>query len=342
MKVKVKLQVNENCAMCGICYTQYPDYFSENDEGKAVIKNAVVLLEAGKDTEIEQLCPAHAISVSKEEKNFKQILAEKLEELKQCSIKYPTEREIPFKKEEYFVSLPSAAGEYRYDYSSDRSANSAARSEFERKMYSRIDVIILEILADYRAKYIKPYYSRDEADQSVYAASNKKVVKLLSEIAFILKQEGLTDDLPQDFADVRIFPDENDLIWKMLNKGELISNEMVAAIRSEFDSSSYTSLSSYETYWDTDDMEVMVGTGFGGKMKFKDKYCYKNLRGAFEELKKDILSSCHYSRDDIESRAQEVVKGLIDQYNVKLENAIRSRIQYVDKKVGKVKAKSPK
>lgn len=316
-----------------MCSMQYPDYFYENDEGKVVIKNEIVLVESEKAVEIEKLCPVKAIILSKEEKSSKQLLVEKLEKLKGCMAKCPTNEDIPFKKEEYSVPIPVASGEYRYTYSSDNSANRAAESEFDRRMYSQIDVIILRIITEYRTKYIKPYYSKAEADKSVYAACNKQVEEILEEIAYMLRQEGMADDLPQNFLTINVFPDENDTTWKMLNKGELISDEMVSSIRSEFNSGSYSSLSDYESYWDTDDREEASGTGFGGRIKYKDKYCYMNLRGAFQELAKDILNACYYKDGFIVERAIDTVKWLVDQYNKKLKEVLEPRIQYIERKI---------
>lgn len=333
MKTKMRFQIKESCNCCGICCIQYPDYFCENDEGKAMAKNEVVLLESEEVAGIEKLCPVHAITLLKEDRSPKQILLNMLEELKECMVKYPTKEDIPFEKEDYSIPIPAASGEYNYDYSSDNSANRAAMNEFDRRMYSQIDVIILKIITEYRTKYIKPYYSKSEEDKSVYLECNKKIEGLLEKIAYLLGQENIADDLPADFLIVNVFPDEDDITWKMLNKGELISDEMVSSIRNEFNSGSYSSLSDYESYWDTDDREVSAGTGFGGRIKYKDKYCYMNLREAFQELSKDILNACHYKSDFIVERAIETVKWLVDSYNKELTRALESDIKYIERKI---------
>lgn len=332
---KMSLTVSNECNCCGMCGVKYPDYFCEDAEGRASVKDGVLMLDAEKAAEVQKICPVHAITAVKEEKNIRQMLSDAVDNLKAYKLAYPTKAEIPFKKEEYFIPTPIASGEHRYDYSSESSANSAARSEFNRQMYSQIDSLILKVITEYRVKYIKPYYSKDET--SVYAACNKKLEGVLRGICQILKSEGLAGDLPNDFANVSVFPDENDATWRMLNKGELISDEMVSSIRSEFNSGTYSSLSSYESYWDTDDMEVSAGTGFGGRTKYKDKYCYRNLRSAFQELAKDILSACYYKDDYIVERASDTVKWLIDQYNKKLENLISIRIAYIEKKIGSMR-----
>lgn len=197
-------------------------------------------------------------------------------------------------------------------------------------MYSQIDTLILKVITEYRIKYIKPYYTKD--DNSVYRACNKKAEMILTSIAHILDQEGLGADIPSSFCVVDCFPTE-DIIWKMLNKGELLSDEMVSNIRSEFRSNSYSDLSSYECYWDIDDMEVFVGMDFRGRTKYKDKYCYKNLNAAFQELAKDLLSACYYKDDYIVGRASDLAKDLVSEYNKKLENTLAGRVAYIEKKI---------
>lgn len=331
-EVKIRIKVNEKCNCCGICSMQYPDYFFETDEGKAQANGEAVKVDDSIVAEIEGLCPVHAIMMEKENKSTKQLLAEKLDKLKECRIAYPTKEDIPFKKEEYSIPIPYAPGAYRYEYSNESSANRAARSEFNNKMYSQIDVLILKVITEYRVKYIKPYYSKNAEDNSVYYVCNKKTEKTLANIARILEQDGLGSDIPSDFCTVDCYP-EKDITWKMLNKGELLSDEMISSIRSEFNNGSYSSLDSYEMYWDTDDMEVFAGTGFGGRVKYKTKYCYKSLNEAFQELAKDLMSACSYKGDCIVDRAFEMVEWLIGEYHKKLDQLLQEKIMYIEKKI---------
>lgn len=331
-ETRMRFKISEKCNDCGICSMQYPDYFYETDEGKTQANDGVIKADDSVVTEVGGVCPVHAITAERESKSIKQLLTEELEKLQECRVAYPKKADIPFKKEEYSIPIPVASGENRYEYSSDSSANSAARSEFNNKMYSQIDVLILKVITEYRIKYIKPYYSRSAEDNSVYQACNKRAEKILMNIAHMLEEEGLDNDLPSSFCVVDCFPEE-DTVWKMLNKGELLSDEMVSGIRSEFRSSNYSDLSSYESYWDTDDMERPAGTDFRGRMKYKDKYCYRNMRKAFQELAKDLLDACYYKDDYIVERAIDLVKGLIMEYNKKLERSLQERIAYVEKRL---------
>lgn len=328
VKSSIQFSVAASCNCCGTCCFTYPEYFYETDEGKAHAKEGAWKLPPNLVSEIEDSCPLHAITSKKTGKSNRQLLSEAVERLKNCKVPYPSPKDIPFKKEEYSISLPVASGEHNYVYSSDSAADRAARGEFDSKMYSQIDALILKIITEYRVRYIKPYYSKEESEHSVYAVCNKKAKEILEEISRMLKEEGVRK-IPGDFSEVNYFP-ENDL-WKMLNKGELISDEMIEPIRREFDSSSYTSLSSYDCYWDTDDMEMYGGTDWRGRTKYKDKYCYYNIRGAFQELAKDILSACGYQDDRIVERALSFVKPIIDVYNEELQKILASKIAFIEK-----------
>lgn len=335
LEAKMRIKVSEECNCCGMCSMQYPDYFFETDEGKAQANDGAVKVDDSAAAAIEGICPVHAITVEKESRSTRRLLAEKLEKLKECRVAYPTKEDIPFKKEEYSISIPVASGERRYEYSSESSANSAARSEFNNKMYSQIDVLILKVITEYRVKYIKPYYSKSAEDNSVYQACNKRAEHILADIARTLNQEGMDANLPESFVIVDCFPKE-DSTWKMLNKGELLSDEMVSSIRNEFKSKDYSEISSYEMYWDTDYMERSSGSDFRGRTKYRDKYCYRNIREAFQELAKDLLDACYYKDDYIMDRAIDLVKGFIVEYNEKLEQSLKERIDYIEKKLDSI------
>ena len=332
--LKYSLNISDKCEGCGICCVRYMDYFEELDDGRAKAKNKVVVLSGEEVEKIVQLCPCGAISCEESKKNTKQQFMRLLETLETYRAKYPEKKQLAFRSDEYFISIPFASGENRYDYSSDSAANNAAGREFNNKMFSQINVYILKILTEYRIKYMKPYYSEREDENSYYVKCNKELSQILSEAADLLKSEGLGGSIPADFSKVAVFPND-DLVWKMLCNGEVMSSEMVSAIRSEYDSGPCSSVNDYECYWDTDYTEVYAGTSFG-RDKYKDKYCYSNMREAFQELARDILSACHYRDDEIEERAIDLLKGIIDVYNQKLKNVLAPKISYMKKMAGQL------
>ena len=78
-------------------------------------------------------------------------------------------------------------------------------------------------------------------------------------------------------------------------------------------------------------MEVMDGKNWRGEYKFKEKYCYKDMNKACNELAKDILTQCGYDKDKIEEHALSGISWLVEKYNEKLEKLIKNKIEIAQK-----------
>ena len=68
-----------------------------------------------------------------------------------------------------------------------------------------------------------------------------------------------------------------------------------------------------------------------GNPKYKDRYCYQNIRAAFQELAKDLLTSCGYASDRIEKQAKDAVEWLVKLYNDELKKVIADKINQIEK-----------
>lgn len=320
----VKFTIKNGCVGCGMCYAQYANYFQENDDGSAAVNAGKILENKTEAEKIASVCPNRVISVESAGENKKQAAMQAIQKLKNfqgCPI--PSKSSISFKKEEYHVRVPYSPNEGRYNYSSDRAAESAAMSAFKDGMYNKIDTFILEIISEYRVRYLKPYYTKSLDDGSVYAKTNAEVSKLLKEIENIIG-----NGLSNDFVTVNVFPNE-DITWKMLNKGQVLSDEMISSVKREFDYSA----DDYDCYWDTDDMECYAGTDWRGRTKYKDMYCYRNVGKAFESLGKDLLSACYYARSSLEDRAYEFIESFVKEYNKKLKEVLKNKIQIAERAI---------
>ena len=112
----------------------------------------------------------------------------------------------------------------------------------------------------------------------------------------------------------------------MLNKGQLVSDELISSVKHEFD---YPS-SQYDCYWDWDDAEMYDGKDWRGRYKFKDKYCYKNINRAFSELAKDLLNSCGWAHESLERSATGHAQWLVEVYNRELNKVITEKIKQIE------------
>lgn len=319
------LKINEQCIKCGSCLGCGYGFLSSAEDGSIIVRNGTILKESGVEFDnLMLVCPVGAFEIdsSISVNDTKQIIKDLIDKLKtHAEIPTPTLKELAFKKEEYHISLPFAAGEGRYEYSNDSAANRAARSEFERAMYSQMDSIILKIITEYRVKHVKPYYTADLNEGSVYAKNNQKISEILQSIV------NLSDGkLDSSFSEITVIPD-SEFDWKMLNRGEIVADECISSVRSEMNFSP----SDYEFKWDTDYSDVSCGTDWRGNIKFKERYCYRNLREAFKELANDILTACGYAHERMEDQAIQSSSWLVKKYNEMLQKVIDEKINQVEK-----------
>lgn len=329
---KSNLKINERCIQCGSCLGCEYDFLSSAEDGSIWVNRGTELSENSPEFKmLKDICPVGAFEIVKTKSLTKQDYVTGLDKIKNHIIKCPTKEVLKFDKKEYNIPIPVASGERRYEYSSDSAAERAAEREFDNKMYSQIDTLILKIISEYRVKNLKPYYTKLEGEGSFFAQCNAKLEEFLEDMVGLLKDKGLADDLPKKFTNVDVFPD-SDIIWKMLNKGEVMSDEMISVVRKEFNGLYRSYLSSYN-YWETDSMSSYAGTDRKGNVQFGEKYCYKNMHKAFEKLAEDILDSCELASNEIECRAMEIISGLIDVYNDLLHKAMTERVIYLENKL---------
>ncbi len=305
--------INEKCNGCGMCVVKCPKYFEENDDGNTQVIKGVLSDETDKAlNEVIAQCPVNAISFGGSVDKSK-LMQQELDKLKELSKGLTVKREdIAFTDNYCVVTTFPYIGSSGYNYSSSSAAERAGMSEFRNRAWPCIDDKILDCITTYRVNIIKPYYSTDE--RSVYTKFNKKVVDVLTALANIVGKSNL----PSDFCNVDVYP-ERDMVWKMLEKGEIIGENFIGIVRREF---SY-SPSNYESSIDWDDMEDYRG---------KDKYCYR-AQDAVEELRRDVQNAVRWAKSDIEDSSLGYIRGLVDSYNKNLKACLEKKMQAITKKL---------
>jgi len=303
-----QIKINDKCNQCGICVVKCPEFFAEDSNGDVRVLSSSVNETAELKSAIES-CPVKAIELGAEI-DMKAKIQEyiiQLDKLKQ-GINL-TRSDVAF-NEAYTrsVYVPSA-GMSGYSYKSSSQAERAGYDAFVSRCYSQIDNLILERITDYRVTEIKPYYTTDS--NSVYAKNNQKVSDLLKEIQIMAG----TKKLPADFCNVDVYPDTNDIVWKMLNRGEIISDNYIGMVKRKFDYSA----SEYKTYIDWDDSEDYRG---------KSVYSY-NANDASRELGSDLGNALGYAKSDIEEATLGYIKGIVDSYNKNLKVCLEKKISII-------------
>lgn len=322
------LIIDNKCIKCGTCLSLKCNFLSERSDGSIAVKDCTFVKED--DDEFKKLCEICPVGAFRIDSSVKVLskseqLQEIVKKLKSWTyLKKPTKEDLKFNEKNYTINMPYVGGS-GYIYSSESAAERAALNQFNNAMYSKIDVFILQVVSQYRADKLSPYYTYGEDSASVYYKHNNKIMAWLKRAKDLIGNE-LTGNLVY----FNIYPG-SDTYYKMLNKGEIMGDEMISGIRREFDSSSYTDLDSYSSYMDFDDMEMYEGTGRFGKTKYSDKYCYRAQIDAARELEKDIRSALSYRDTQIEERAVEITSWLVDEYNKKMKEELSKRIEIINK-----------
>lgn len=274
--------------------------------------------------EVNQLiskCPTNALSLSDvnsnmSKKDFVDNAIKKLSSISEISIK---KSDFPYKESEFSVPRYGAAGQYSYNYSSESSANNAAEREFDSRAYSQMKPFALNLVMQYKSKYLAPYYSADSAN--VYTKKNSEIIQVLSEIAG--EYESLFNKkLDSSFTVFDISPDTSrNSVLDMLRKDTLFADEVAERIankhRSEYP------ISHYRTYWDTDSEEKYVGKGVFGD-KYKTVYCFSGVENANAEFARDMLWIAGYI--DINETAYDKACVVVNEYNRNMAKAIEEKI----------------
>ena len=101
MNKKIVLKVNEKCGGCGICYTQYPSYFVELEDGKAKSQEDILCFSEQQLENIQKSCPCKAIVFESVNENVIQIFVSELEKLKYYTIHHLKRDALKFNQKEY-------------------------------------------------------------------------------------------------------------------------------------------------------------------------------------------------------------------------------------------------
>lgn len=147
-----KFVVSEKCIACGNCLLE-TKLLQEDAEGKAVPVNGGYFSDdfLAKAEEIVAGCPVQALSIAEGAGADLSKLPEKLQNaLAKITVPNVTRKDVEMHAQDYRMTCSYPQGEYRYDYSSESRAMSAAENEFDRICYSQYKKLILEVLCNTR------------------------------------------------------------------------------------------------------------------------------------------------------------------------------------------------
>ena len=308
-----QITINNKCNQCGVCTEICPSFFTENDDGNIYLVSECVS-ETSDLLKAVSSCPVGAIQLG-EDVDIKETLKKYINQLEamKSGININT-KNIEFSSMYWWLSLPCV---FCTDfYRSSSAAERAGYDAFCRQTYSQIDNAILKKITEYRVSVIKPYYSK--GNDSVYTKNNNKVEEVLRAVASIVGSGRLSSD----FCTVNVYPNSNDTTWRMLEKGQLISDDFIGTVKNHFSRSS----SDYKCYIDSDAQNGISINGRRGKIEWS----YKAYE-ACSELEKDVRYALEWSKADIEQRALSHISYFVDEYNKELNNFLSNRIDAIRK-----------
>ena len=146
-----KFVVSEKCIACGNCLLE-TKLLQEDAEGKAVPANGGYFSDdfLAKAEEIVAGCPVQALSIAEGAGADLSKLPEKLQNaLAKITVPKVSREDVKMHAQDYRMTCSYPQGEYRYDYSSESRAMSAAENEFDRICYSQYKKLILEVFFFY-------------------------------------------------------------------------------------------------------------------------------------------------------------------------------------------------
>ncbi|WP_293832873.1 ferredoxin [uncultured Phascolarctobacterium sp.] len=332
-----KFVVSDKCIACGSCLLE-TNLLQEDAEGKAVpVAGGYISADfLPKAQEIAAVCPVKALSIEEAENVDLNKLPEKLKKaLNEITVPNVTRKDVEMHAQDYRMTYSSPQGEYRYDYSSESRAMSAAESEFDRICYSQYKKFILELFVQYKEDKLRKFYTFDES--GFWGQINKQYADVLQKFAGAAAAGGIK--LPADFKEFAVFPGGSkdstlvDIINARLKEFE---DRGCSDVMREFNGCNYTSRSDYRDYMDTDDTEVYAGTSFFGNDKYEDKYCYKDVNKACEEYIGDLKDAINYV--DYDSQVLDTIDAALNDYKERVQKEIDKKVALLSKAVASSKA----
>ena len=153
-----------------------------------------------------ELCPEQAIELrdiqatSLRDVGTQAIVEQLKKALSSIEIPGPTSSDYDFDKEKYAfdIDYDYLDGTHYYEYKSSSAARDAAWNEFYRRNYGRIEQYAMEVLSQYGADKIAPFF--DGSEQGMYAKWNKQFEAILQDTEDRVADALGDGALPEDFC----------------------------------------------------------------------------------------------------------------------------------------------
>lgn len=335
-KTVKQIKVSPKCNGCGLCVVNSA-YMQEDEEGYAqpIPGKAIKESDLNAVTLVVNKCPEKALSiietgvaVSSGKSGVTQVIKTLKRQCDSIAVKKISSSDVRLRAKDYRISVPYSNKEYRRDYTSESSAKSAARDEFNRLCYSEqaYRPLIKKVFVEYKVNVLKPYYTCENVPESAYYQYNEIVRKQLAdayaEISILLGEGKLS----RTWTDFSVYPKSKD--WDVEALKEFDERSTSSGIMSDFKGrGEYTSLSWYMDRIEYDYDECYVGEGLFGKSKYKNMYYFFGLNNEIKEFVDDLMNSIDSMSSDITEGAVYYINSAFKTFEEELKKAYMSKIE---------------
>ncbi|CBH21395.1 protein of unknown function [Acetoanaerobium sticklandii] len=335
----IKIIVKDNCNGCGLCIMNC-NYLEENAEGNAQAVSGKII----KNSDIDNLkkviseCPNKSLElIDKQFTNKKGYdgLSDLLEVLKRkCdnfNVNKVTNLDVKLNVNNYDINTPFSPKEYSY-YTSESSAKSTARDEFDRLCYSQSAYrpILKKLFVEYKINVLKPFYSFPDDSESIYFKYVEEIKDLLSDIySEIQEQLELGKNIPEDWKNFNVNFTDNDFFIERLKGFENRSTS--SGIIDDFKSrGKYTSLGWYIDRLDIDYHENYAGEGLFGRTKYKKEWYFRGFEKIAKEYIDDLKNAINSMSRDIEDDAIDTINYGLGTFEQRIKDELKIKISELE------------
>lgn len=335
-----QIKVNSKCNGCGLCIVNSV-YLKENDDGnaQAIPGKAIKSSDLDAMKKIVTDCPEGALEIIETGtantgkagvNDVINALKKQCEAIKVDSI---SSANVKLNVEDYRVSAPYSIKENRRDYTSESSARSAAKDEFNRLCYSEnaYRPIIKKVFVEYKVNVLKPYYNCQDEPDSAYYKYNEMVRKYLADAYAEICDLVGENKVPSTWKNFSFYLKEKD--WSIQILKEFDERSTSSGIITALKDLSNTSLSDYVSYMDFDYDEEYAGEGLLGKTKYKNMWYFSGFNSAAKSFMDDLTWAIGYMSSDIEEAAVEQVNFAFKTFEEELKKEFSNKIEELKKYV---------
>ena len=334
-----QIKINSNCDGCGICVVKLGKYIEENDEGNAQPITGV-FIKSEDIGEIDTMiceCPTNSISIVDSGvtgkvgvEGVKEVIFDLKKKCKEFKVDKPNSSDYRFDVRKYHQDIPYSNKMYDYDYSSERSAKSAAEDEFRRLCYSEnaCRPIVKKIFVEYKVDKLKKFYDYENEEDNYYYKYNEKIRHYLAdayaEICSLVGENVISEDWKQFSV---YLTDKNCYYIEFLKDYDENSKDcdIIEKIEDFSKDSDFRGIKSYLLDFEYDSTEEIVGTGLFGKTKYKEKWCFYGFREAAREFMEDVYYHMDMD-DDIMDRAGDYISSACEEFESVVKEKFNEKI----------------